>query len=218
MFYEEDGVIIEQKDTFNNETGEARLSVPAHGNNSAIDVILQEGSMVTSSNDFCQLSDVPENIETGSMETNADSVVNSTADTTISKDVENVKYGLKINEGELTQEESDSLSPSMKEACGGKTIVKMTVEETNEDNFNEMAAGGIVTIPQTRSSLSRVRRQTNTNCTNITVRYEIIVQPLLFPLPETLHLQRQELLAVALLDQLHIYSPPAAEHSLCELL
>jgi len=168
VFYEEDGVIIEQKDTFNNETGEARLSVPAHGNNSAIDVILQEGSMVTSSNDFCQLSDVPENIETGSMEANADSVVNSTADTTISKDVENVKYGLKINEGDLSPEETDSLSPSMKEACAGKTIVKMTVEETDEDKFNEMAAGGIVTIPQSRSSLSRVRRQTNTNCTNIT--------------------------------------------------
>ena len=43
--YEEDGEIFEQTDTFNNVTGEATLSVPAHGNNSAVDIIIQEATV-----------------------------------------------------------------------------------------------------------------------------------------------------------------------------
>ena len=141
MLYEENGEIIEQEDSYNNVTGEAKIVVPAHGNNSAIEVIMQESTMVTADNNFCQLSSVPDNIETGSMEVNADVVANSTANTTISKDVETVVYGLKLTDGDLSEDEEEQLSPSMKEACGGKPIVKITVQKTNEDDFNKMAAG-----------------------------------------------------------------------------
>ena len=139
--YEEDGIIVEQEDSYNNVTREAKIVVPAHGNNSAIEVIMQESTMVTAGDDFCQLSSVPDNIETASMEVNADLVANTTANTTISKDVETVVYGLKLTEGDLSEDEQEQLSPSMKEACGGKPIVKITVQSTNEDNFNKMAAG-----------------------------------------------------------------------------
>ena len=97
--------------------------------------------MVTSDDDFCQLSSVPDNIETASMEVNADLVANNTANTTISKDVEDVVYGLKLTDGDISEDEEEKLSPSMKEACGGKPIVKITVKKTNKDNFNTMAAG-----------------------------------------------------------------------------
>ena len=43
--YEEDGEIFEQEDTFNNVTGEAKLSVQAHGNNSAVEIIIQEATV-----------------------------------------------------------------------------------------------------------------------------------------------------------------------------
>ena len=43
--YEEDGEVFEQEDMFNNMTGEATLSVPAHGNNSAVDIIIQEATV-----------------------------------------------------------------------------------------------------------------------------------------------------------------------------
>ena len=43
--YEENGEIFEQEDTYNNVTGEASISVPAHGNNSAVEVIMQESTV-----------------------------------------------------------------------------------------------------------------------------------------------------------------------------
>ena len=89
---------MEQEDSYNNVTREAKIVVPAHGNNSAIEVIMQESTMVTADDDFCQLSSVPDNIETGSMEVNADVVANSTANIVISRDVEDVVFGLKFND------------------------------------------------------------------------------------------------------------------------
>ena len=168
VLYEEDGIIVEQEDSYNNLTREAKIVVPAHGNNSAIEVIMQESTMVTADDDFCQLSSVPDNIETGSMEVNADVVANTTANTTISKDVEDVVYGLKLTDGDLSEEEEEQLSPTMKEACGGKPIVKITVQKTDKDNFNTMAAGGIVDVPETTEKRKRIRRQTG--CTNVKVK------------------------------------------------
>jgi hypothetical protein len=46
MQYELDGEVFEQEDTYNNVTGEAKLSVTDHGNKSAVDIIIQE-SMVS---------------------------------------------------------------------------------------------------------------------------------------------------------------------------
>jgi hypothetical protein len=43
--YEEDGEVFEQEDTYNNVTGEAKIAVPAHGNNSAVEVIMQESTV-----------------------------------------------------------------------------------------------------------------------------------------------------------------------------
>ena len=43
--YEEDGEIFEQEDVYNDVTGEAKIIVPAHGNNSAIEVIMQESTV-----------------------------------------------------------------------------------------------------------------------------------------------------------------------------
>ena len=45
--YAENGEVFEQEDTYNNVTGEATLSSPAHGNNSAVEVIIQENTVVT---------------------------------------------------------------------------------------------------------------------------------------------------------------------------
>ena len=43
--YEEDGEIFEQEDVYNDVTGEAKIIVPAHGDNSAIEVIMQESTV-----------------------------------------------------------------------------------------------------------------------------------------------------------------------------
>ena len=103
------------------------------------------------------------------MEDNAGDVSNRTANSTISSEQENTVYSLKLDDGELSEEENDELSPSMKEACGDRPIVKTTVQETDQAVFNEMAAGGIVSVPQSRNSITRTKRQTG--CNNVKVEY-----------------------------------------------
>ena len=88
--YEEEAECFEQVDSYNNVTEEARLVVPAHGNNSGIEVIIQESSMMTVENDFCQVSSVPDNIKPSNMEDNAGDVSNRTANSTISSEQETV--------------------------------------------------------------------------------------------------------------------------------
>ena len=43
--YEENGEVIEQEDTYNNITGEAKLVIPAHGNNTALEIVMQESTV-----------------------------------------------------------------------------------------------------------------------------------------------------------------------------
>ena len=43
--YVEDGEVFEQEDTFNNVTGEATINVPAHGNLTEINIVMQESTV-----------------------------------------------------------------------------------------------------------------------------------------------------------------------------
>jgi hypothetical protein len=90
--YEEDGEIFEQEDVYNNVTGEAKIIVPAHGNNSAIEVIMQEstvrkilslltfesninifqGTLVTAGYHSCEVSSVPDHINTAAIQVGLD--------------------------------------------------------------------------------------------------------------------------------------------------
>ena len=52
--YEEDGEIFAQENWYSNVTGEAVLIVPAHGNNSAVQVIMQGATLLTAGDNICQ--------------------------------------------------------------------------------------------------------------------------------------------------------------------
>ena len=130
---------------------------------------MQEDTLVTADNDFCQLSTVPDNIKAASMEANAEVVSNFTENTIIPNNIETVVYGLKLVEEELDEKEKEKiLSPSMKKACGEKPIVKTTVKKTSENIFKKMKDGEIVDIPQGTAEGRRLRRQTQ--CANVKVR------------------------------------------------
>ena len=45
--YVEDGIVFEQEDTFNNITGEATINVPAHGDLSEINIVMQQSTVST---------------------------------------------------------------------------------------------------------------------------------------------------------------------------
>ena len=90
-------------------------------------------------------------------------------ETIIPSTIEKTIYGLKLNEDEeMSEKEKEGLSPSMKEACGGKPIIKTKIEKTEKNKFEKMAAGGIEEVPSTDGA--RVKRQTE--CSNVKVRLE----------------------------------------------
>ena len=105
--------------------------------------------MVTAGDHVCQVSSVPGDIQTASIEETGEEVVNRTANVTITKEEETISYELKISEGELTDE--GDMTESMKKVCGNKAIEKITVKSTDAESFNKMANGEIVAIEASNS-------------------------------------------------------------------
>ena len=124
-----------------------------------------QNTMVTAGDHVCQVSSVPGDIQTASIEETGEEVVNRTANVTITKEEETISYELKISEGELTDE--GDMTESMKKVCGNKAIEKITVKSTDADSFNKMANGEIVAIEASNSG--RTRR--DTECSNLKVTF-----------------------------------------------
>ena len=183
--YEEDGEVFEQEDTYNNVTGEATISVPAHGNNSALEIIMQEssvskgikaekslmtkyfqGTLVTAGEHLCQVASIPENTNAAAIQDNGEEVGNRTANITITKEEETISYELKMSNGELSEEEKGNMAESMKKACGNKAIEKITIKSTDADSFNKMANGEIVAVPMSNS------RRNQAGCSNLKVTFK----------------------------------------------
>ena len=116
------------------------------------------------------MSSIPDDINAVAIEDNGESVSNRTANTTITKDEETTNYELNISEGEISEEEKGNMTESMRTACGGKTIEKITVRSTSADQFELLANGGIISLPVTNQ---RNRLIVN-GCANLKVKLTYI--------------------------------------------
>ena len=121
--------------------------------------------MVTATDNSCEVTSVPDDINAAAIEDSGEEVANRTANITITKEEESIKYELKINSGNLTDEEKGNMTESMKKACGNKEIEKITIKTTDADNFNKMANGEIVAV-DVPTNISRRRLG---GCTNLRV-------------------------------------------------
>ena len=119
---------------------------------------------------MCQLSSIPDDINSAAIEDNGEAVTNRTANITVTKDEETTKYELNISDGEMTAEEKEDMTDSMKAACGNKEVEKITVKTATKDEFEKLAKGELLTL-----EVSNQRsRQSTTGCSKLKVRLFIM--------------------------------------------
>ena len=146
ILYSENGGLVEQTNSFDQETDEATLTVPSHGNFSSVDLIISPTKMVLSEPYHCQVSSVMENINVWDMPLRASEIASKTNNSIVGESEERIVYGLQLNEGELSEEETEDFSQAMKKKCENKKIVKTSVQEVDENTFGRLANGEIVEI------------------------------------------------------------------------
>ena len=146
ILYSENGGLVKQTNSFDIDTDEATLTVPAHGNYSSVDLIISPTKMVLSEPYHCQVSSVMEDINVWDMPLKASEIASKTNNSIVSESEERIVFGLQLNEGELSEEEREDFSQAMKKKCENKKIVKISVQEVDENTFSRLASGEIVEI------------------------------------------------------------------------
>ena len=131
--------MVEQKESFNPDTKELTLSVPAHGNNVALTAIIGVDQMVTSYDNYCVLGDPPSDFTT---EVNENSASSDEANEVDPDSVEKV-YTFNVVEEELTDTEKAELPESFQTACKDKPIQKSKNIVVDEATFNQDSLDGV---------------------------------------------------------------------------
>ena len=123
--------VVEQKESYNPDTKELTLSVPAHGNNVALTAIIGVDQMVTSYDNYCVLGDPPADHTT---EVNENSSSGDEAE--VDPDSVDKVYTFNVVEGELTDAERAALPESFQTACKDKPIQKSKKIVVDEATYN----------------------------------------------------------------------------------
>ena len=124
-----------------------------------------QGTLVTAGDHSCEVTSVPEDINAAAIEDTGEAVANRTANITMTKEEESIKYELKMSGGELSEEEKGNMTETMKKACGNKDVEKITIKSTNADDFNKMANREIISV----AVPINVTRKRQGGCTNMQV-------------------------------------------------
>merc|ERR1719312_2066328 len=137
VIFEENGETYEQKDSYNPDTKEAVIAVPAHGDFPATKFVMQgrssdspvAGKMIVSTETECSFEDMPEEIvpEDMMIENQGGKVTRQTKEVKV--------YRIRSEIREVTEEEKENLSESMKSECVGKTVVTSSIKTVDEDEY-----------------------------------------------------------------------------------
>jgi len=139
LIFEENGETYEQKDSYNPDTKEAVIAVPAHGDYPATKFIMQgkssdspvAGKMIVSTEAECSFEDIPDEIAPENMIKE-----NISRRKVVTRQTKEVKvYRIQSNTRRMTEEEQENLSESMKTECAGKTVMVSSIETVDEDEF-----------------------------------------------------------------------------------
>ena len=125
--------VVEQKESYNPDTKELTLSVPAHGDNVAVTAIIGVDRMVTSYDNYCVLGDPPADHTTEVNENSA----SSDQENEVDPDSIDKVYTFNVVEGELTDAERAALPESFQTACKDKPIQKSRQIAVDEATFNK---------------------------------------------------------------------------------
>jgi len=124
--------IVEQKESYNPDTKEMTLSVPAHGNNVALKAIIGAAQMVTSYDNYCVVGDSPDDVTTKFSGRSSRSDVDEVDSATVVK-----VYSFNVVEGDMTDAERAQLPESFQNACKDKPIQKTKRVVVDEATFNQ---------------------------------------------------------------------------------
>ena len=123
--------MVEQTQSYNPNTKELTVNVPAHSDREAITVIYGETSMVTSYTAYCIMGDAPADFDTSTYN-NPQSESPAPLD---SSNVESVFIFNVVGEGEMTDDEKENLPESFKSLCGSKPVFTSSKVVVDEDTF-----------------------------------------------------------------------------------
>ena len=159
VFVEGDEV-VEQTESFNTETNELTISVPAHGDRVANTVIIGEDSVVTSYDQYCVLTNEHEDFVKPATSRSSDAT-----NFVETGDVETV-YTFNIVEDDINDTEKDELSDSFKNLCGNKPIKKSSKVVVDEDTFNDLGVFDPATLDPSNRILQATSRQRGVEVNN----------------------------------------------------
>ena len=164
-FVLEGGEILEQTQSFNPNTRELTVSVPAHGDREAVTIIYGEKEMVTAHDTYCLVGEPPKDLNMSVYENKK-----LLPDRPLyHNNVSSVFIFNVIDEDEMTKNEKKSLPESFKALCKNKALRRtsqVNVDKTifQMNHFNKSFLDSLVTKESTRSfsSLSRLYRKKRT--------------------------------------------------------
>ena len=142
----EEGEVIVQQNSFNKDTQELTMMVPAHGDRVAATIIVGDKKMATVFPQYCIVTDPPANFTVGDG-TSDDAEI----------DTEKV-YSVDEDAGEMSEEEVASLSETIRTACANKAIRKANKLNVDETTFNRRNFKS--------STIRTTRRKRQSNCNN----------------------------------------------------
>ena len=154
ILYSENGDFVEQRDSYDQEYDEAEIFVPAHGNLSAIDMIISPSKMVFSEPYHCQVAHRMKNISVYNMPLKATEIAAKANSSVFTESDEQVVYSINLDEGELSEDEKDELSENIMNKCKGKKIFKMSVKYVDEDTFSGLSNEEVFEIEPRQTTLS----------------------------------------------------------------
>ena len=125
--------VVEQTQSYDPNTKQLTVSVPAHGDREAVTVIYGEASMVTAYTAYCLVGDTPEEMDTSSYE----SPKPESSTTVNSSSVNSVFIFNVIDENEMTDNEKESLPESFRKLCENKSIRKSSSVYVDETIFEK---------------------------------------------------------------------------------
>ena len=154
----ENGTSYEHTISYDPINEEAIITVPAHLDRVAVNIIVNAEQMVTATSDLCIVEDTPEDMDPANF---ADERSAATSPEEIEADERVKQYFVSSIGAELTEAEKEELSESAKRACEGRPIAWSTRESVEVEQFNNLQNNeGRVLV--TDQSNSRQKRQLQT--------------------------------------------------------
>ena len=156
-FFVEGDEVVEQIKSYNSDTRELSIKVPAHADREAVDILFGESKMITSHQRYCTYGEAPEHFDLSVYEnprkrklfkaTTPSSALNSSSVSS--------GYYFDVVDGYLTDEEKEALPTNFRYLCGNKPIKLTSKLIVDQNSFNNLKLFNGSSLSQTGRWIGR---------------------------------------------------------------